>query len=80
MNKNKTFIFFSSQGQHQLHIICIFFIKKNKIKHKPNKYTTTKCINLPSTFNLLKKKMKPYSQGSLFESNELPEFEQTNLI
>lgn len=24
--------------------------------------------------------MKPYSQGSLFESNELPEFEQTNLI
>lgn len=24
--------------------------------------------------------MKPHSHGSLFESNELPEFEQTNLI
>lgn len=26
------------------------------------------------------KKMKPYSQGILFASNELPEFKQTNLI
>lgn len=29
---------------------------------------------------ILKKKMKPNSQGSLFESDELPEFEQTNFI
>lgn len=56
MNKNKNIHIFSSQGQHQLHMLFAFFHKKNKIKHKPNKYTTTKCINLPSTFNLFKKK------------------------
>lgn len=80
LNKNKT----STFSFHKDNINCTCYLhfhkkKKNKIKHKPNKYTTTKCINLTINF-YFEKKMKPYSQGILFASNELPEFKQTNLI